>query len=186
MINCSYCGVLTKNKKYCSQTCSNTANGFQKLKLSPTSQVCLECNELLSANKFSLICKWDISQGRKDTCKKCSAKLREKARRDRTWKHKPALAMLQNSKYRARNAGIEHTLTLEDIEIPDYCPVLGIKLSTQSRDKKYSAPSIDRIDNSKGYTKDNIIITSVRANLLKKDATILELQLIAKFYERYL
>jgi hypothetical protein len=49
-----------------------------------------------------------------------------------------------------------------------------------------NAPSIDRIDNNKGYTKDNIMVISRRANILKKDATFDELITIGKFYERLL
>ena len=45
------------------------------------------------------------------------------------------------------------------------------------------APSIDRIDNTRGYVKDNIIIVSRRANILKKDATINELIKLANYYE---
>ena len=89
--------------------------------------------------------------------------------------------MLNNSKQRAKNSNLEHTLLLEDIIIPDYCPVLGIKLETGDRKNHYNAPSIDRVDNSKGYTKDNIIIMSTKANMLKKDATLDELIMIGKW-----
>jgi cupin superfamily acireductone dioxygenase involved in methionine salvage len=47
------------------------------------------------------------------------------------------------------------------------------------------APSIDRIDNTRGYIKDNIIIVSRRANILKKDATIDELRKLANYYEHF-
>ena len=90
--------------------------------------------------------------------------------------------MLNNSKQRAKRAGLEHTLTIDDIVIPDFCPVLGIKLETGNRKNHYNAPSIDRIDNTKGYIKENIVVVSTRANLLKSDATINELVMVAKFY----
>jgi hypothetical protein len=88
----------------------------------------------------------------------------------------------KNSRCRAKSAGIEHTLSKEDIVIPEFCPVLGIKLHTEDRKAKYAAPSIDRIDNTKGYTPDNIVIVSVRANLLKRDATLTEMRALVKFY----
>ena len=60
--------------------------------------------------------------------------------------------------------------------------VLGIKLDTGDRRKKGNAPSIDRIDNSKGYTKENIMVVSNRANMIKNNATIDELIMIGYFY----
>ena len=37
-------------------------------------KVCDECNQSLNLNKFSLVEKWNINSGIKDTCKKCSAR----------------------------------------------------------------------------------------------------------------
>lgn len=48
--------------------------------------------------------------------------------------------------------------------------------------EKEIQPIIDRIDNTKGYIKENIVVVSTRANLLKSDATINELVMVAKFY----
>jgi hypothetical protein len=58
-------------------------------------------------------------------------------------------------------------------------------LETGDRKSHFNAPSIDRIDNSKGYTKDNIMIVSTKLNLLKKDATIDELIKIGDFYRNF-
>ncbi len=146
--------------------------------------VCVGCKQLLPQNMFSYKIKNDPSKGIREKCKKCSAERAEKERerRKENWKHKPSLAMLNNSKQRAKGAGLEHTLTIDDIIIPDYCPVLGIKLDTGDRKRKGNAPSIDRIDNSKGYTKENIMVISNKANMIKNDATIDELIMIGNFY----
>jgi hypothetical protein len=146
--------------------------------------ICIGCKQLLPQNLFSYKIKNDPSKGIREKCKKCSAEraAKERARRKENWKHKPSLAMLNNSKQRAKVAGLEHTLTIDDIIIPDYCPVLGIKLDTGDRKRKGNAPSIDRIDNSKGYTKENIMVISNKANMIKNDATIDELIMIGNFY----
>jgi hypothetical protein len=146
--------------------------------------VCVECKELLSQKFFSYKVKKNPSQGIRDRCKSCSANKakKETERRNNNWKYHPTRHMLNNSKQRAKVAGLEHTLKIDDIIIPDFCPVLGIKLETGNRKNHFNAPSIDRINNTKGYIKENIVVVSTRANLLKKDATIDELIMIAKFY----
>jgi len=72
--------------------------------------------------------------------------------------------------------GFNFNLTIDDIVIPEYCPLLNIKLSTDPDDK--SLPNyytIDRIDSSKGLVKGNIQIISLKANTMKSKATELEL-----------
>lgn len=73
-----------------------------------------------------------------------------------------------------------------DIVIPEFCPVLGIKLNPRNRGVGYhpDSPSVDRIDNDKGYVKGNVRIISARANLLKNDATIEELTLVLEDLKR--
>lgn len=99
----------------------------------------------------------------------------------------PVGLLLASIKYRAKKAGMEFSLTREDIQIPEKCPVFGIPLKFELRrgkglSEKDCRPSVDRIDNSKGYTKDNIVVVSYRANRIKSDATITELEAVAKFY----
>lgn len=47
--------------------------------------------------------------------------------------------------------------------------------------KKENSPSIDRLDNTKGYVKGNINIISWRANRIKSDATLDELEKIYRW-----
>ena len=79
------------------------------------------------------------------------------------------------AKERAKLKGQEFKLELSDIVIPDKCPYLGIDLTTYAYRKGAprlsSTASIDRIDSTKGYTKDNIRIISLLANTMKNNAT---------------
>jgi hypothetical protein len=95
----------------------------------------------------------------------------------------PNISLLESSKYRARKLGIQHTLKISDIKIPTICPVFGIPLQVSSKRPSHNSPSIDRIDNNKGYTPDNIVIVSWRANDLKRDAQISELEKLVNFYK---
>lgn len=77
---------------------------------------------------------------------------------------------------------------LETMEIPDVCPVFGLTLNyngtgEQGFTRGEDSPSIDRIDSSKGYTKENIQIISWRANRIKNDSTPEELRLLADYME---
>lgn len=73
--------------------------------------------------------------------------------------------------------------------LPTHCPVLGVKLAYgPGRGRKLyengTAASLDRIHNHLGYVKGNVIVISLRANLLKGQATVEELRKIADFYGR--
>lgn len=89
--------------------------------------------------------------------------------------------MYHTSKARARKKGLEHTIEKSDIIIPKYCPILNTRLIPGSRGDYLNTPSLDRIDNSKGYTKDNIQVISMKANSMKNSATKEELLLFAKW-----
>lgn len=75
-------------------------------------------------------------------------------------------------KDRARRRGILFDLTTDDIVIPDRCPVLGLVLSPNVGHAAPNSPSLDRIDPSKGYVRENVQVLSQRANIIKKDATL--------------
>ena len=85
---------------------------------------------------------------------------------------------------RAKKRGLEVNITLEDIIIPEFCPVFGIRLARNVGQKTggRASPSLDRIDNTRGYVRGNVIVVSLRANRLKNDATVEELQKIVDFY----
>ena len=106
-------------------------------------------------------------------CKKCNSS-RVKAKT-------PEWRMHQRAKQRCKASGREFTIAVEDIVIPDKCPILGIELNMNSgRSGAYpNSPSLDRIDNSRGYTPDNIQVISQQANAMKHCASIKELHKFA-------
>lgn len=89
--------------------------------------------------------------------------------------------MYAGAKCRAKRDGLEFTISKEDIVIPTHCPILGIPIKKNIGSGFHpDSPSLDRIFNTKGYIKDNIRVISNRANLLKCDATLEELELLVK------
>jgi hypothetical protein len=94
--------------------------------------------------------------------------------------------MLSRIKCRAKRDGIPFNLEESDISIPEFCPVLGLKLVLINQGSGYhvDSPSLDRIDPKLGYTKGNVRVISARANLLKNDATLIEMRLVLQDLER--
>lgn len=88
--------------------------------------------------------------------------------------------MLRNTRFMAKRRGIPCSLYYSDFEIPKYCPILGIPLTymSESDGNNPSHATIDRIDNSKGYEKGNVIVISRLANAMKNSANF---DLILKF-----
>lgn len=89
--------------------------------------------------------------------------------------------MLSGAKCRAKRKGIVFDLKLEDIpEVPVICPILEIPLKVHEGVSGWhdDSPSLDRITNDKGYIKDNVRIISNRANRLRCDASLEELEKI--------
>lgn len=108
-------------------------------------------------------------------------KKREQAKLSR--KEDPVRHMLYDAKKRAKQKGIAFDLVSEDLTIPEICPVLGIPLFVGDGTRSANSPSLDRFDNTLGYTKDNVRIISLRANALKNDATVEEMRLILAYME---
>jgi hypothetical protein len=85
----------------------------------------------------------------------------------------------------ARQRGVEFTIAFDDLQWPEYCPALGIKLDYSfGTGVGPTSPSFDRIDPRKGYVPGNVIIVSNLANTIKTNATVNQLRLVAAFYEQ--
>jgi len=95
--------------------------------------------------------------------------------------------LLKKAKHRAKVSGLEFNIDITDIVIPEYCPVLGLKILKNS-DNRFvdNSPSLDRIDITKGYVKGNVKVISIKANRLKNNATLEETRKILKYMEDHI
>lgn len=92
--------------------------------------------------------------------------------------------MLHGAKHRAVAKGLDFNLDFKDVVIPALCPVLGIPLFRGKRGMADNCPSLDRVIPSKGYVKGNVRVISFRANRLKSDAEIWELEKVLRYMKR--
>jgi translation initiation factor 2B subunit (eIF-2B alpha/beta/delta family) len=95
----------------------------------------------------------------------------------------PEIILLYNARARAKKYGIPFSITVEDIVIPEICPILKISLTVSKSKVSPNSPTIDKIVPELGYVKGNIQVISHRANMMKSDASIEELKLFSKWIE---
>ena len=88
--------------------------------------------------------------------------------------------MFHNAQHRAKKKGIPFTISMDDIIIPETCPLLGITLVSTNDKRDPRNPSLDQKVPGKGYIPDNIWVTSSRANWIKCDASLQELELLVE------
>lgn len=178
-----------RQKKFCSCKCMNVYNARifkeQHKEDNPEKwRVCGVCNEEKNIWQFSLLDKTrKTTTERKTICKKCSASIRQTEKLNKDWKVDAAKLLYKNIKSRCKRTGREFSIDLEDISIPEKCPVFGFDLKREDKKTWMCAPSVDRIDSSKGYIKGNVTVVSRRANILKRDATVEELELLLNYYK---
>lgn len=100
-------------------------------------------------------------------------------------KNNPRKEMWSRAKKRAKLKGIFFNLKIEDIHINKICPILNIPIEPQSGGATDNSPSLDRIDSTKGYTKDNICVISRLANIMKAHATKEQIFLFCDNIKKY-
>lgn len=114
-----------------------------------------------------------------------SKEYRDRKMEYKKWRDKtdPRIQIFNSAKARAKKYEIPFNLEVEDIELREYCPLLGIKLERKPYGKGGSfqpnSPSLDKIIPELGYVKGNIEIISMKANIMKSNATINELKTFA-------
>lgn len=119
--------------------------------------------------------------GRRANCRKC-----ENKRRQKSYQKNPITGMLSNTKTRCKKKGIEFNITIEDVPIPLYCPILLVPLNRGLKGNYNYSPTIDRIDPNKGYIKGNVKVISMLANRMKSNATEQEIRLFIQNILNYL
>lgn len=129
-------------------------------------RVCKDCGEYKESEHFTPF--KEGKNGLYPQCKECRKPRAKLAYQKET----PEYKLYYRAKQRTQKNGREFSISIEDIVIPNVCPVLGIIMDR---------PSLDRKDSKRGYSKDNIEVISTRANMLKNNATIEELEAVVRY-----
>lgn len=96
-----------------------------------------------------------------------------------------AYKLWQAAKRRAKVKKIEFTIDVKDIVVTKRYPVFNIELkSGKGPGCKEHSPSLDRIDNKKGYTKENTWVISGKANKAKSTLSVEEIFKLAKILKK--
>ena len=125
---------------------------------------------------------------KRGSVKSCGCLRKEQVAKNRLIKRNN-LGLSRTPKYRLWNAAKERAKKREwnfdidpwDCEIPETCPVLSIPLVKGKGKQHAGSPTLDRVDSSKGYIKGNVRVISQRANSLKQDASIEQLELLISY-----
>jgi hypothetical protein len=88
------------------------------------------------------------------------------------------------AKARAKKRVLPYDNKCPDLQLPDICPVLGITLiypNALKNKRSPNSPSLDRLENHLGYVAVNLRVISFRANTLKNNATVNELEAVIQY-----
>lgn len=140
--------------------------------------------------------KQEISQRNKEWREKNKEKLREyeksefRKKKNKEWRENKRTEdrfrfVWYAAKRRAKSSGVPFTISKQDIidifPSDGKCPMLGITLQFNNTQSKDDSPSLDRIVPELGYVPGNILLISYRANRIKNNVTVAELENIVSF-----
>lgn len=133
---------------------------------SSTHRQCTYCGTIFEKRKLG--CRMKI-------CKPCnSLRVKSQSQEALIWRR---------AKVRAKKQNVPFTIFVDDIVIPEFCPILGMKLVVHKGTSGAwpDSPSLDKIVPELGYVKGNIQVISSLANSMKFTATPEQMLLFAKW-----
>lgn len=110
---------------------------------------------------------------------------------EKTLKKDPSLFLWFRTKWAASAKGLDFDLSPEDLKIPEFCEVLGLRIVVKMpetggrRGAKDEAASVDRLNSSLGYVKGNVRIISNLANTIKNFGTARQHELVAAYMRKH-
>ena len=169
-------------------------------------KICNGCNRELPYSAFNK--DKATSDGRRRRCRECDAAYFQSKNSDPEWrkrhiqrakdrrvrlKHEDPMELwaydaIANARQRAKRAGVLCDIDLDYVRslVVSTCPLLGLPLLYAQPKLSDNSPTLDRKSPTLGYTKGNLAVISHRANRLKSDSSIEELDTLLKNLIRYM
>ncbi len=126
----------------------------------------------------------EISRAMKSFKKKSRKEINEYKRELN--RRNPLSVILRHARKRAKEKDIPFDIEASDLEVPKFCPVLGIELCVNDSHAKDNSISLDRIVPELGYVRGNVAIISYKANTIKNNASIEDLEKVLKWLKEKL
>jgi len=122
---------------------------------------------------------WHVKKYEADPAfrEKVKKQLNSLYRRPEQW----AKVTWRGAKARAEEAGLPFDIEPSDIVLPERCPVLGLELKVGGGRNCPTSPSLDKIVPALGYVKGNVRVISWRANELKGNGTVEEIEAVLRY-----
>ncbi len=121
------------------------------------------------------------------TCVDCAQLAYAKNERDRYRNLDNTLPIqFRQRKSYSLKKGIPFSIMFDEIEQPTHCPILGFELNYKwsgsvGKSADPAKATLDRLDPAKGYVPGNVFVISWKANQLKTNTTLAELEKILKY-----
>ena len=137
----------------------------------PEKITCSKCEETKPVSEYYTDKR--RATGHQSQCKSCQKEWRDGKG--------PEYHLWRAARHRARMKGLPFTIEPDDIIIPETCPAIGIVIEKGIGKLHAGSPSLDRIKPELGYVPGNTAVISHRANSMKQDASIEELEKLYKW-----
>ena len=168
---CKRCGetkMMTKGSIYCKECSAKTISATYPA----GKRECFSCKQVKHIRAKSASCWHCIRKNRGDlSTRKCIKCTKERLHwSGQTWCYLCLKYFNARTRHRTKKGASEDYLTFEEyidiIDFTDVCPDTNMKFEDENPISLMHR-SMDRIDNSKAYTKDNVRVTSVLANIVR-------------------
>lgn len=141
-------------------------------------KICIQCNKeyYSNSNSNSILCSDPCRKARRNEYLKDYYQDNKEVYLERSRKYNykkpsyPLQSMLNSARRRAEKLNLPFNLELKHLKVPEYCPILGIKLEHSKGGVSDGSPSLDRVIPSIGYVLGNVQIISNKANIMKSNA----------------